>query len=42
MTQEQSDRDQREQIRFPEAPVFQELSEPIPGAKDHAIEVLLR
>src|SRR2546421_7034825 len=42
MTQDQSNRDQRQQIGFPEAAVVKELSEPIPGAKDHAIEVLLR
>jgi len=42
MTQDQSNRDQRQQIGFPEAAVLKELSEPIPGAKDHAIEVLLR
>jgi hypothetical protein len=42
LTQDQSNRDQRQQIAFPEAPVFQELSEPIPGAKDHSIEVLPR
>ena len=42
MTQDQSNRDQRQQIGFPEAVVLEELPEPIPGAKDHAIEVLLR
>ncbi len=42
MTQDQSNREQRQQIGFPEATVLNELSEPIPGAKDHAIEVLLR
>src|SRR5438874_2837630 len=42
MTQDQSNRDQRQQIGFPEAALLEELSEPIPGAKDHAIEVLLR
>src|SRR5437762_5242677 len=42
MAQDQSNRDQRQQIGFPEAAVLEELPEPIPGAKDHAIEVLLR
>ena len=42
MAQDQSNRDQRQQIGFPEAAVLEELPEPIAGAKDHAIEVLLR
>src|SRR3989440_7465534 len=42
MAQDQSNRDQRQQIGFPEAALLEELPEPVPRAKDHAIEVLLR
>src|SRR5205807_6635354 len=38
----EADRNDREQIGFPEAATLEELSEAISSAKDHAIEVLLR
>src|SRR5437762_7982962 len=38
----EADRNDREQIGFPEAATLEELSEAMSRAKDHAIEVLLR
>src|SRR3989440_4083933 len=38
----EADRNDREQVGFPEAATLEELPEAISSAKDHAIEVLLR
>src|SRR5207302_4963339 len=38
----EADRNDREQVGFPEAATLEELSEAISSAKDHAIEVFLR